>query len=269
MAKSTRRARRGVRGDVMEMWQAPKQSLPAQIVGIVMRWRVELLLVAVLVIGMVWLSSQLGTWGAWFTLAGVVLLGALVPWTRRFVVSRFWCVLDRHRIRTCLRNAKYRTMTLDGSYPFMVWARPSRTGERIWMWTRAGSSAEDLENVLEKLAPACFAREARLHTRRSLSTLVVVEIIRRDPLDKTAAVTSPLAKVTALLPGTKQPGEGTEPITGATVTPLPVTDKPATDGQASADKPAKTTSKAKTTSNAAATTTPTAVVGGEDLSDYI
>src|SRR5690606_32181368 len=136
MAKPTRRARRGVRGDVMEMWQAPKQSLRAQIVGIVVRWRVELLLVAVLVIGMVWLSSQLGTWGAWFTLAGVVLLGALVPWTRRFVVSRFWCVLDRHRIRTCLRNAKYRTMTLDGSYPFMVWAPRLRTWRTCWKSSR-------------------------------------------------------------------------------------------------------------------------------------
>ncbi|WP_233157175.1 MULTISPECIES: hypothetical protein [Amycolatopsis] len=60
---------------------------------------------------------------------------------------------------------------------------------------------------------------------RKLSTLFAVEVIRRDPLDRSTPIDSPLAKVASLV--RKSRGEGTEPIAAATVTPLPVQDKPA------------------------------------------
>lgn len=266
MAKSSR-GLRGRRGDVMEMWQAPKQSLPAQIVGVLIRWRAELVVTAALTVYMVWLNGQTSdqvviTAAVFGPLVVVMLVGP----TRRFVLSRFWCVVDRHRIRTCLRNARYRTMTLDGALPFMLWARPSKTGERIWVWTRAGSSGDDLESVLGYIAPACYAREARLH-RTKMSTLVAVDVVRRDPLGKPKPVDSPLARLSAMAQGSATVPEGTEPITAATVTAIPVQDRRHAPARAAGDAaPASSSRKNGTPPNAAK---PAVIVGGEDLSDYI
>jgi len=240
VAKSIRRARGARRVDVMEFWHAPKQHWFVVGLGVLLRWRAEILLTAVFLVGMAWLYHQVGEGYAWLTFAGLVVVLVLVPQTRWFVFSRFWCLVDRHRLRTCLRQARARTMNLDGALPFMLWARPTKTGERVWLWSRAGSSAGDLESVLEYIAPACYARDARVHRVRKLSTLFAVEVIRRDPLDRSTPIDSPLAKVASLV--RKTHSEGTEPITAATVTPLPVQDKPG-------PKPA--------------------AVVGDDLSDYI
>lgn len=257
MYKATRRAR-GARIDVMQVWRAPKQSWPVAVLGMLIRWRAELVLAALAVCVVVWLRAQTNTLVLWLAVGGTVVVVAVVPFTRRFVVARFWCVLDRHRLRTCLRMAKIRTMNLDGALPFMLWARPTKTGERVWLWTRAGSSAEDLENVLGYIAPACYARSARLHRVRSLSTLVAVELIRRDPLDKPRPIASPLARLSARMQGQQVTSEGSEPISAATVTPLPVR-------QETPQKPSKAAKKAASSEPAR----PSVVVGGEDVSDYI
>lgn len=267
MAKTTGRMR-GRRGDVMEMWQAPKQSLPALIVGVLIRWRAELVVCAVLTVYLVWLTGQTSNDVVQVAAVfGPIALLLVIGPTRRFVLSRFWCVLDRHRIRTCLRNARYRTMTLDGALPFMLWARPSKTGERIWVWTRAGSSGDDLESVLGYIAPACYAREARLH-RTKMSTLVAVDVVRRDPLGKPKPVDSPLARLSALAQGTATVPEGTEPITAATVTAIPAQDRHQTPARATGDA-APARSSRKPASAPAPVSKPAVIVGGEDLSDYI
>jgi len=265
MVKSTRstRTRRGGRVDVMQVWETPKQSWPVAIMGMVIRWRAELALTTVLVVYLVWLPTD-DRWLLALAVVGPVAVVMAIPWSRRAAVGRFWCVVDRHRIRTCLRNAKIRTMNLDGALPFLVWARPTKTGERIWLWTRAGSSADDIESVLGYIAPACYAREARLHRAKRLSTLVAVDIVRRNPLGKKKAIDSPLI----VFMNGADPGytEVSEPITAATVIPQPVPSEPASAG-VGAKKPAKSaTAKAA----AAADDSRSAVmVGGEDVSDYI
>ncbi|GAA3843140.1 hypothetical protein GCM10022380_71760 [Amycolatopsis tucumanensis] len=223
MAKSIRGARGARRVDVMEFWHAPKQHWIVVGLGVLLRWRAEIFLAAVFLVGMAWLYHEVGEGFAWLIFTGVVVVVVLVPQTRWFVFSRFWCLVDRHRLRTCLRQARARTMNLDGALPFMLWARPTKTGERVWLWSRAGSSAGDLEAVLEYIAPACYARDARVHRVRKLSTLFAVEVIRRDPLDRSTPIDSPLAKVANLV--RKSRGEGTEPIAAAPV--VPVRDKPA------------------------------------------
>ncbi len=257
MAKPTRGAR-GRRTDVLEFWHAPKQWMPFVIMGALIRWRVEIIVLAAWGTGMVWLNTQVSSLTSWLIFAGVLLVLVLVPFTRWFFFARMWCVIDRHRLRTCLKQTRIRTMNLDGALPLMLWGRPTKTGERIWMWVRAGSSGGDLEAALEYIAPACFARDARLHRVRKLSTLLAVDVIRRDPLDKTTPIDSPLAKLTSLMSGKT---EGTEPITGATITPLPVPGTmPAESGS---------TKSRKTTVKPVESPRSSVVVNGEDLSDYI
>lgn len=239
MGKSIRRSRGTRRLDVMEVWLTPKRSWFVLIVGTLVRWRAEIAVVTVLMVGWFWLRHEVGEVWTWVIYVGTTVVAAAIPHTRWFFYSRFWCLIDRHRMRTCLRQAQVRTMNLDGALPFMLWARPTKTGERVWLWARAGSSSGDLEDALEYIAPACFAREARLHTVRKLSTLFAVDVVRRDPLDKSTPIDSPLSKLGSLLGG--RGVENAEPIQGATVTPLPV--------KRSAERQA--------------------AVGGEDLSDYI
>jgi hypothetical protein len=243
MAKSRRHSRSTRRFDVMEVWVTPKRSWLVLIVGTLIRWRAELPLFATLITAWAWLCHEVGKAGAWLILAGLFGVLLVLPWTRWFLFARLWCLVDRHRLRTCLRQTKIRTMNLDGALPFMLWARPTKTGERIWLWSRAGSSAGDLEDALEYIAPACYAREARVHTIRRLSTLFAVDIVRRDPLDKSTPIDSPLAKIAAFV-GRKSAPEGTEPIRAATVVPLPT-------------PPKKTPAR------------PSVVASGEDVSDYI
>ncbi|SNR79923.1 hypothetical protein SAMN06265360_12014 [Haloechinothrix alba] len=273
MAKSSRGTRtRRARGDVMEMWQTPKQSWPALIMGVLIRWRVELLVLACLAVFVWWLHGRLEGLAFWAALVAPVAVVLVVPQSRRFVVARFWCVLDRHRIRTCLRTARVRTMNLDGSLPLMLWARPTKTGERIWVWTRAGSSAQELEAALGYVASACFAREAQLQRKRSMSTLVAINVIRRDPLEKASTVSSPLGAVSALVPGRARAGssaEPVEPITAATVTPVPAPREASSPAAGSA--PARTPSPANAASRAqsAGAGRPAVMAGGDDLSDYL
>lgn len=247
----------------MEVWQTPKQSWPALILGALIRWRAEILITVVAVLVIVWLNKTVGDVWTWVCLAAVVLVAIVWPGLRRFTVNRVWCVLDRHRIRTCLRNAKYRTMNLDGALPFMVWARPTKTGERVWMWMRAGSSPEELEHVLPHVASACYARDARLHRVRKMTTIVAFEVIRRDPLEKQDTIDSPLAKLSTKF-GRRSEPENVTPLTAVNVTqlhPTPVTE--------TTDSPASKPTRSRKNTQQAAPQQPSVVVGGEDLTDYI
>ena len=234
-----------------------------QLIGLLVRTRAVLFVLGVLVAANWWFTDLFGE------LAGNLLLLALVvgmlvfPPTGRFLLSRFWCVLDRHRIRACLKVCKVRTMNLDGALPFMLWASPTKTGERVWVWVRAGASGDDIEDALSYIAPACFARDARIHHVRKLSTIVAVEVIRRDPLSTGDAIPSPLSKLSDLVTGAVK-GEGTEAIRSATVIDI-TTAEPVS----AASEPRRNGRKTTTSGIPAAPVVPAVVVSGEDVSDYI
>ena len=50
-------------------------------------------------------------------------------------------------------------------------------------------AVKDLERVTDELATACWAREARVIASRAQAALVIVDIVRRDPLTSTTALT--------------------------------------------------------------------------------
>jgi hypothetical protein len=111
----------------------------------------------------------------------VLVLSILVtPASRRFLNRRWWAVTTRHRLRACFLQT--RTMTHDGKLPFLLWSRPSPVGERVRVWLPAGLSVKDLERVTAETAAACWASEVRLTPNRRQAALVVVDVIRRDPL---------------------------------------------------------------------------------------
>ena len=188
MAQSSRprrgvRTRQSARTGVLEVFVRPQQSVPARILGLLLRMRAELFMISVLAIGYIELTSIMPEWAV-YTLVIVLVVGiACVPASRRYVVCRFWCVVTRHRVRCCFEQT--RTMTHLGKLPHLVWARPTPVGERVRVWLPAGLSVKDVENISDNLATACWARSARIERDRRQAAVVLVHIIRRDPLAST------------------------------------------------------------------------------------
>jgi hypothetical protein len=170
-----------------------ERSVPAAVLGWVFRYLPELGLLA----GLVWLwaalASRLGSWPALVVL--VAGAGLLVWWpaSRRVLTSALGCALTHHRLRTAL--IELRLSSRAGRLPLVLWLGPTPVGERVWLWCRAGMSAEDLADETDRLRSACVARDVRVTRDRRWSALVTLDVIRRDPLGSAQPVRSPLADV--------------------------------------------------------------------------
>ena len=160
--------------------------------------------------------------------AAVVLAAAIgiifaVPWSRRFITRRFWCVLARHRFHRLCWEARLHTRA--GRLPVVLWTRPTKVGERLTVWCRAGICADDFIAHSGELAAACYAREARVTRNTSWSQIVTVNIIRRDTLAARHKVGTPLSRLMdtyaavpgrrANSPGRHRPGQRPGPMAAA------------------------------------------------------
>ena len=108
--------------------------------GTAWRWRTELLTLGGLLAALAWLSGQITLRWAAVVLAAAVGIIFTVPWSRRFIIRRFWCVLARHRFQHLCWEARLHTRA--GRLPVVLWARPTKVGERLTVWCRAGTCAE-------------------------------------------------------------------------------------------------------------------------------
>ncbi len=118
-----------------------------------------------------------------------------LPWSRRFIIRRAWCVLSRHRIqRVCFET---RMHTRSGRLPLVLRIHPTEVGERALIWCRAGICAEDFEAHAAEIAAACYAREARVEGSKQRAQLVTVHVVRRDTLAARNVITPVLAPVVA------------------------------------------------------------------------
>jgi hypothetical protein len=170
-----------------------RPSVVAMVLGWVLRYFPEI----AAVLGGVWLwavlANLLGGWPAAVALAAVA--GLLLWWTpsRWVLVAVAGCVVTRHRLRTGL--VELRLTSRAGRLPLLVWLAPSPVGERVWLWCRAGISAEDIADETERVRSTCFARDVRVTRDRRWSALVRLDVIRRDPLASDRIVRSPLSDV--------------------------------------------------------------------------
>ena len=185
------------RVDSFEIISAPPRNPVVRIVALLLRLRAELLVAAVLVTAWVALrpdyalgpdgstvavpGTGLGTTPRALVFAAVALLLVGLPWTRRFLFHRAQAVLTRHRVRQALVECRVLN-SRSRACPLTLWARPTRVGEVVWLFLRAGIGPHAVEDQAEELAATCFAREARITAWSSSTNLVRVEIIRRDPL---------------------------------------------------------------------------------------
>ena len=110
--------------------------------------------------------------------------------SRRFLVGHVWCTVTRHRLRACMMQS--RVMNYRGYVPWCLWVRPTNVGERVWLLMRPGICVDDLDTRTPQIAAACWARDARVRAWRRLVSVVLVDVVRRDPLTAGKLVGSPL-----------------------------------------------------------------------------
>lgn len=180
----------------------PQRSRPARLLGLVIRLRAELAAVVVAVVIWRWLTDRMPLWAAVPVIVVLVIGLAVFPPTRRYIVRRGLAVLTRHRLRAVF--VQRHVMNWTGNVPILLWSRPTPIGERVWVLLRAGIDAVDIEHNVAHVASGCHARAARVAAHRSVTSLVWVDVIRRDPLTTparparrapTAAVPVPLHAV--------------------------------------------------------------------------
>ena len=169
-----------------------RRLLLGRLVGWVFRHLPEILLVVLLI--RVWqiTAEQIGP--LWTNILTVAAAGGLVWWrrSRRWLTAMVGCMVTRARLRAAF--AELRLSRRSGRVPFVVALVPTAVGERVWLCCPIGVAAEDIADETDRLRAACFARDVRVTQDRRFSALVVVEVIRRDPLAATTPVTSPLGR---------------------------------------------------------------------------
>ncbi len=160
-------------------------------------WTPETALIGSLIFGWIELAEHttlLYRLAAMAVFAGVP---AAVKPVRTRINQVTWCLVTRHRIRTCFSEFIITNRT--GSLPLILWARPTPAGERVWIWLRPGLALEDLLKRLDKIAVACWATAALAEAAsRSNTALVRMDIKRRDVL--TGTIGTPLLEL--IKPGT-------------------------------------------------------------------
>jgi hypothetical protein len=156
--------------------------------GVAWRWRSELVLIAAAVAGYLQLAATITTLWALTAIAGILTAALTIPHSRRFLTSRAWCLISRHRLqRVCFEG---RLHTRSGRLPLILWIRPTKVGERAHVVCRAGVCADDFDAYRAEIGAACYAREARVIRNKKWSQLVTIDIIRHDPLTAAEFISS-------------------------------------------------------------------------------
>jgi hypothetical protein len=170
-------------------------------------WSIEITAAVALVVGWVQLSEHTLLPYRLVAVALIAGVPASIPPVRRRVVAVAWCVITRHRIRTCFSEFIITNRT--GSLPLIMLARPTPVGERVWIWLRPGLDLDAIQQRLELIAVACWASAATAEAASAANAAWVrLDIKRRDALAKT--ITAPLLGLVS--PGTPRIERDAAPV---------------------------------------------------------
>ena len=148
-------------------------------VTVAWRWRYELGLVIGLGFGSFAIVQALGA--AWLIATWLVLVALFGMWPqgRRLLLTRAWCIITPHRLRTGFAHAWIQSR--GGQLPVILFTTAQSFGERVTLWCVAGTSAEDLLAARDVLIAACWAADIRIIRSRKYAHMVIVDVIRRPP----------------------------------------------------------------------------------------
>jgi hypothetical protein len=217
-------------------------------------WLPELAAASGLLIGWFELASHTGLILRLIIVVAITGITAGIRPVRRLLSAVTWCLISRHRIRTCF--SEFIITNRNGSLPLVLAARPTPAGERLWIWLRPGLSLPDVQDRADKIAAACWATSVIADTgSASNSALVRIDIKRRDPL--TGRILSPLMAMTG----------GIIPRRSDTIPPVGLDLTDITSADVTAIKPGKNTDRAPRLQWPNQPSTTTAPRDSDDASD--
>ncbi|GAB3655689.1 hypothetical protein [Glycomyces tarimensis] len=157
-------------------------SLVWPVLRVAWHWAGELVLASVIV----GVYAALAVWLA--PIWGLVAVGVLVglPWVfgpvRRFLIRWGWCMVTRHRLRVACDAFMEGKGVRGAVMPLILIARPTESGERVWLWLRGDLTLKDIEDRLPELASVCWANAADARKAGQKASFVVIDLHRRDIL---------------------------------------------------------------------------------------
>src|SRR5215467_6433844 len=111
--------------------------------GTLFRFRTELATLTATTTGGWELARAITLTWAMVILTTTVAVVTALPWTRRFLLRRAWCVLSRHRIqKVCSETRMHTSSALP---PLALRLSPKSLAERALIWCRARTCAADFE----------------------------------------------------------------------------------------------------------------------------
>ena len=128
----------------------PPRGRPG-LIAILVRWRAELILAALLLAG--W--KAVGSAVAGIVLMALVILVVAVPPVRRAAVAVGQVLVVPHRVRSGLVQAGVTDRS--GRPPWLVAARARGEAVLVTVWLRAGTTQDDLRRAAPVIAGACGA----------------------------------------------------------------------------------------------------------------
>jgi hypothetical protein len=188
--------------------------------GAFWRWRTEMSVLSGGATGFLECWHCIGPGLSGVAFGGGLALAAALPWTRRFLAARFWCLVTRHRLQRAFWEMRLHTRA--GHLPLILWMHGTKVGERVFILARAGTSVSDYEDAADVFAAACGAREARVTASRRWSQLITIDILRRDILTPRKVIRSTLADLAGpvIVPAQRAvPEPAREPVTDSPAWP--------------------------------------------------
>ena len=145
------------------------------------RWRYEIVLASGLAAGLAAAISSLGAVPAIVAMIIVALAILCWPPARRFATDRAWCIITPHRVRVgCVEGLIYSSR---GKIPIILWTSHQAFGERVSLYCRAGTTADDFVSARTVLATACWAQDIAIFVDPRHTHLIILDVIRRRPDD--------------------------------------------------------------------------------------
>ena len=151
-------------------------------------WAGELVLLGALIAIYAGLSAWVGPFGALALVALLVGVPWFIPPANRWLNRWGWCMVTRHRIRVASDAFMEGKGARGAVRPLILIARPTQSGERVWLWLRGDLTLDDLQGRLTELASVCWANSADARLAGQKAAYAVVDIHRRDVLAAGVAV---------------------------------------------------------------------------------
>lgn len=150
------------------------------LIAVAWRWRYEPLLAALASVCGYLLNASAGVLVTIVVIVAIASLVGLVPPLRAEAAAFMWWIVTPHRLRTGMAQAWIHSR--NGKIPIIYRTTRQPFGERVHVWCRAGTSAEDFVWGRHLLTAACWARDVRVFRSQRYAHVVILEVIRRGEI---------------------------------------------------------------------------------------